>query len=468
MNPFKSSLYWRLLLWFCAVNLLVLVLGGFLTKRFVEYTTEVEIDWSALAHSADQAYVQGGPAALDEWREQQRREGVDATLFQDGQPLLPMHLPPPIRDSLPDMLASNRSLVLRPWRGQFINIAVQTVTGADGKTRQLVAISRTHTRLPPQTRERILLAVQCLLSLLFIGLVGWWVARSVARPVQALRAAARRMAAGELSARVDHPGGGAHDELAQLAGDFDAMAERIEALVAHDRRVLQDLSHELRSPLARLQLILDLAQRSDDPAAAERYFRQAEREIVRLDRMTGDMLALSRMEGGLPGMERERLDLAELAHDGMQQASLEAGARRIQLHWQAADAPIEVTGSPVLIERALGNLIANAIKYSPEGGSVELSVHAAGGWAECLVRDHGPGVPEDELGSLFRPFFRGSNAARAEGHGLGLAIAQRVAMAHGGEIVARNGDGGGLEVRLRLPVAGDGRQPCDVAVGTGE
>jgi two-component system OmpR family sensor kinase len=456
MNPFKSSLYWRLLLWFCAANLLVLVLGGFLTQRFVEYTTEVEIDWSALAQSAEQAYDQGGQSALADWIEQQRRQGIEAvTLFQDGKPLQPIRLPPSIRDSLPDMLSADRSLVLKPWRNQYMYLAVQPVVGADGQQRQLVAISRSHTRLPPQAREKILLAVQFALSLLFIGLVGWWVARSVAKPVQALRDATRRMATGELSARVDHPGGATRDELSQLAGDFDAMAERIEALVAHDRRVLQDLSHELRSPLARLQLILDLAQRSTDPVAAERYFRQAEQEIARLDRMTGDMLALSRMEGGLPGMERERLDFAELAQDGLQQAALEADERHISLHWQAVDGPVDVVGSPVLLERTLGNLISNAIKYSPEGSSVELSMRVIDEQAECLVRDHGPGVPEAELGSLFRPFFRGSNAARAEGHGLGLAIAQRVAKAHGGEIFARNGEGGGLEVRLMLPVAAD-------------
>jgi two-component system, OmpR family, sensor kinase len=423
MNPFKSSLYWRLLLWFCAVNLLVLVLGGFLTRRFVEYTTAVEIDWGALAQSADQAYEQGGAPALAEWSAQQRGDGVEATLFQDGQPLHPIRLPPSIAHELPSILATERGLVLRPWH-----------------------------RLP-QTREKILLGVQLALSLLGIGLAGWWVARSVAKPVQALREATRRMAAGELSARVNHPGGATRDELAQLAGDFDAMAERIEALVTHDRRVLQDLSHELRSPMARLQLILDLAQRSGTPAAAERYFRQAEQEIARLDRMTGDMLALSRMEGGLPGMERERLDFVELVHDGLRQAALEADARRIRLQWLPAEGPVDVVGSSVLLERALGNLISNAIKYSPEGASVELSVRAVDGQAECLVRDHGHGVPEAELDSLFRPFFRGSNAAHAEGHGLGLAIAQRVAKAHGGEILARNGDDGGLEVRLQLPLA---------------
>jgi hypothetical protein len=176
------------------------------------------------------------------------------------------------------------------------------------------------------------------------------------------------MAAGELSTRVGRQGGMAHDELAQLALDFDAMAERIEALVAHDRSVLQDLSHELRSPLARLHLILDLAQRSTTPAEADSYFRQAEQEIGRLDRMTGEMLALSRLEGGIPGMSREQLELVELAHGCMAQAELEADARNVRLSLTSSK-PVTVFGSALLLERALDNLIANAIKFSPEGGT---------------------------------------------------------------------------------------------------
>lgn len=451
MNPFKSSLYWRLLIWFCVANLLVLFLGGLLTRGFIEYTTAVEINWSALAQSADQAYESGGRPALADWAAQQRHEGVDATLFEQGQPLSDVRMPSSVQRSLPGWLGAGRDIVLQPWPGLYV--AVQRVAGDDGQIRQLVAVSRTHTRLRPQTREKILLAIQLALSLLFIGLVGWWVARSVAKPVEALRDATRRMAAGELSSRVGSPGRQAPDELVQLARDFDAMAERIEALVAHDRGVLQDLSHELRSPLARLHLILDLAQRSAGAAEAEPYFRQAEQEITRLDRMTGEMLALSRLEGGLPGMSRERLDLAELARTCMEQAGLEADARKVRLQWMSGGDPVGVVGSPLLLERALGNLIANAIKFSPAGGSVELAVRTHDGLAEFSIRDHGPGVPDGELESMFRPFFRGSNATHADGHGLGLAIVQRVAKVHGGEIRARNGEGGGLEVRLSLPLA---------------
>ncbi len=450
MNPLKRSLYWRLLVWFCVANLLVLFLGGFLARRFIEYTTAIEINWAALAQEADQAYEAGGRAALADWVRQQRKQGVEATLFEAGEPLVPIRLHGPMHALLQEWLPSGQSIVLQPRKGFYV--AFQQVTGADGHTRQLLAMSRSHVRLRPQTREKIYLAVQLLLSLLFIGAVGWWVARSVARPVEALRRATRRMADGELSTRVGKQGGLAHDELAQLAGDFDLMAARIEALVAHERGVLQDLSHELRSPLARLQLLLDLARRGDKPDEAAPYFQQAEQEIARLDRMLGEILALSRLEGGLPGMEREAVDLAGLVRDVTEQFRIDADAGRVELKLASVDS-IMVSGNVMLLERAFGNLLANAIKFSPEGGEVELTLRAEPPFAELVLRDHGPGVQDAELGLLFRPFFRGSNAPRADGHGLGLAIVQRVVQVHGGTIEVRNGDGGGLEIRVRMPLA---------------
>ncbi|MDE1894278.1 MAG: HAMP domain-containing histidine kinase [Xanthomonadaceae bacterium] len=450
MNPIKRSLYWRILFLFCVANLLVLFLGALLTRGFIAYTTAVEINWAALAQDADQAYVDAGPAGLADWLARQRQQGIEASLFEHGQALLPIRLYPGMANRLPGWLAADRSFVLQPRPGLYVTM--QQVTGSDGQPRQLLAMSRSHVRLRPQTREKIYLGVQLVLALLFIALVGWWVARSVARPVQALRRATRRMAEGELSARVGRQGGLAHDELAQLADDFDTMAGRIEALVAHDRGVLQDLSHELRSPLARLQLIVDLARRSASPADAAPYFQQAEQEIGRLDRMLGEMLALSRLEGQLPGMDDEQLDLTELVRGCLEQNRLEADARRIQLCMSAQES-VRVPGNAMLIERALDNLLANAVKFSPTGGLVGVTVRTGHGYADITVRDHGPGVPESELALLFRPFYRGSNAARAEGHGLGLAIVQRVVQAHGGSIEVRNAEGGGLEIRLRLPLA---------------
>lgn len=451
MNLFKSSLYWRLLVWFCVANLLVLLVGSFLTQRFIEYTTAVEIDWRALAQDANQQYESGGVQALAAWRADQRQEGVDATLYEDSKPLLPMRVPSSVRAVLSESIAAGQDLVMQPRHG--IYLAVTQITGSDGHSRQLVAMSRTHARLRRQTRGKILFGVQLLLSLLFIGLIGWWLARSVARPVEALRDATRRMATGELSTRVGRPRGSRNDELARLAYDFDAMAERIEALVARDRRVLQDLSHELRSPLARLQLILDLARRSTDASEAASYFTQAETEIARLDRMTGEMLALSRLEGGIPGTACEELDLIESTRECVEQALLEAQTRNITLRLAVPNEPAIVNGSAQLIERALSNLIGNAIKFSPEGGEVDVSLVMMEAFAELRVRDHGPGVPESELALMFRPFFRGSNAVHVEGHGLGLAIVERVVKVHIGELWAHNCEDGGLEIVLRLPLA---------------
>ncbi len=449
MKPFRVSLYWRVLAWFCVANLLVLFLGGMLTRRFIEYTTAVEIDWSALADDADQAYEDGGTRALAAWATQQRDQGVRATLYEHGHALVPIRLRHDLEAEVSTWLAQPQDVVLQPRRGLYL--AVQQVTGRDGTVRQLVAISRSHQHLPRRQRGEIYLIVQLALSLLFIAAVGWRLARSVARPVQMLRDATQRMAGGELSTRVGAKAAGAPGELAELATDFDLMAQRIEALVAHDRAVLQDLSHELRSPLARLQLILDLARHSSDADESAPYFDQAEREIERLDQMLGDMLALSRLEGGLPGMQSERFDVAELATDCVASARIDADEAQVDLRLQAEN-PVFVTGHPALLERALHNLLGNAIKFSRADANVDITVDSTEHRARIVVRDHGPGVPDAELEQLMRPFFRGSNAARASGHGLGLAIVQRVLTAHAGTVEVSNANGGGLRVELQLPL----------------
>jgi signal transduction histidine kinase len=291
--------------------------------------------------------------------------------------------------------------------------------------------------------------VQIVLSMLVIMVVGWWVARSVAKPAAALQQAAQRMAAGDLSARVGGAYPLARDELGLLAREFDHMAERIEALVAHERAVLQDVSHELRSPLARLQLILELARQEGGGAGAE-HFGRAEREIARLDLLIGELLALTRMEADLPGMALETVDLGALAAECVDEARLEADAHGAPLRLDAPQ-PLEVSGNPQLLARALDNLLANAIKFGA-GAEILVSLRKDGAGATLSVRDHGPGVPEAELPRLFRLFFRGSNAARAEGHGLGLAIVQRIVRAHGGEVDAANASGGGLCITLSLPL----------------
>jgi signal transduction histidine kinase len=445
MSRVRRPLYLRLLLWFCIANLATLLVSVFATERIARGIYISEPDWAELARDADAAYIGGGGEALQDWSERQRQRGLDSRLYQDGRELLDRPPPPPARPPLPALLDS-QGIELRPE--PEMRIAGQRVTGSDGVTRQFVGVRGPK---PPHARIEQLLLMQIALSLLAIGLVGWWLARSIARPVAAIGAAARQVAEGDLAARVDPRWTGGSDEVGSLARDFDRMAARIEALVAHERSVLQDVSHELRSPLARLQLLLDLARRSP-PEEAATHFTRAEREIERLDRLIGEALALARMEADLPGMRPETIDLAALLRARIEACRPEADARSLVIDLDT-EAAVAMRGSLSLIERLIDNLLSNAIKYSPAGHRIAVSVQRSGSRVELTVRDHGPGVPEAELAQLFRPFFRGANAARAEGHGLGLAIADRIARAHNAAMTAVNAPGGGLAVTLSVPAA---------------
>ncbi|HWY23624.1 MAG TPA: HAMP domain-containing sensor histidine kinase [Nevskia sp.] len=439
-----SPLYRRLLLWFCMANVATMLISVWVTQDLARRTYGGELDWPILAQTADEAYIKGGRQGLADWAELTRREEhFQVRLYEGGVDLLDRPLNPALERHLPQLLASD-SIVLRPV--PEVLLVGQKVTGSDGVPRQMVALRGPR---PPYARLHLLVWMQIILSLLAIMVVGWWVARGIAKPAAALQKAAQRMAAGDLTARVGGTYPQAKDELGLLAREFDHMAERIEALVAHERAVLQDVSHELRSPLARLQLILELARQEGGSAAAH-HFSRAEHEISRLDVLIGELLALTRMEADLPGMARETVDLAALAADCLAEAELEADAHGAKLRLDAPQ-PLEVSGTAQLLARAVDNLLSNAIKFGADG-EILLSLRRHGELAELSVRDQGPGVPEAELSKLFRPFFRGANAARAEGHGLGLAIVQRIAQAHGGEVAAENVPGGGLCITLSLPL----------------
>jgi len=437
------KLYGRLLVWFVAANIVTLMVSVFVTERFARNAYRGEPDWSELATSASRSYDDGGVAALDDWRERQLGGGIDATLFEGKRNLL-NRTPPPYARRILERVPEDDSIVLRPRPGMIV--AAEAVTGRDGVQRHLIGFRGPR---PPHPRIEHLLLVQIILSALVIGVLGWWLARSIARPVAAIGDATRRMTAGDLAARVGAPWSSRDDELGRLAADFDRMAARMEALIAHERGVLQDVSHELRSPLARLHLLLDLARRTP-PEAADAHFARAEAEITRLDRIIGEALALSRMEADLPGMALERVEIGALVQARIAAFQVEADNRKIAIDLGITGKPA-VSGSHSLIERAVDNLLSNAIKFSADGGRIEVAVSQTAGSAEIAIRDHGPGVPVGDLPNLFRPFFRGANASRAEGHGLGLAIVERVVRAHGGSLTAANAEGGGLRVTLRVP-----------------
>jgi two-component system sensor histidine kinase CpxA len=288
------------------------------------------------------------------------------------------------------------------------------------------------------------------------GIVCYALARYLTAPIRRLRTAARRVADGDLTVRVAATAGRRRDEIGDLGRDFDFMAERLEALLAAQHRLLRDVSHELRSPLARLNVALGIARRHA-PAVTEPALDRIEREAERLNELIGQVLTLSRLDSSRESAAEVEIWLATLLRDVVTDAEFEAAGRQRRVRLVACDECV-IAGTPELLRRAIENVVRNAMQYTADGTDVEVALHCphAGdaGRAAIVVRDHGPGVPEASLADIFRPFFRVGDARdrTTGGTGLGLAITHRAVQLHGGTVRAANAPDGGLIVEIILPV----------------
>jgi two-component system, OmpR family, sensor kinase len=284
-----------------------------------------------------------------------------------------------------------------------------------------------------------------LASLGTAALLAWY----FAKPIRGLREAFAAASRGRLDHRVAPSMGARQDELADLGREFDRMAAQLEAVMEGHRRLLHDVSHEVRSPLARLQAAVGLLRQSQSPreAAVDRI----EEEIARIDRLIGELLRLSRLEAGEHAEQIEDIDMRELVGQVVSDARFESHAAHLHIEWND-EAGATVRGRPEMLRVALDNVVRNAIKYGSNGRAVSIETRSAGSRYVFRVLDSGPGVREEDLDRLFAPFFRSGGAESAEGYGLGLAIAKRSVEAHGGIIRAHNRPGGGLMVEIVLPL----------------
>ncbi len=296
------------------------------------------------------------------------------------------------------------------------------------------------------------LILRFLAVLLTGGAVCFWLSRYLTTPLTQLRKASTELAGGDLSTRVGPLLEKRADEFSDLARDFDLMAERIEALVQSQRRLLQDISHELRSPLARLNVSLELARKQSGTDARSSLDR-IERESERMNQLIGQLLSLTRLEGDEGLIVTEPVDLGALLSEVCSDADFEARnrQRRVRL---THNEPCVVTGSSELLRSAVENVIRNAVRYTAEDTEVEVTQRQReSSQVSILVRDRGPGIPEEVLTQIFRPFYRVGDARDREsgGVGLGLSIAERIVRLHGGTIAASNQPAGGLAIEISLP-----------------
>jgi two-component system OmpR family sensor kinase len=270
----------------------------------------------------------------------------------------------------------------------------------------------------------------------------------VAKPIRSLRAAFEAAASGNLDRRIAPYLGARHDELTDLGRDFDRMVAQLKASMQGQRRLLHDVSHELRSPLARLQAAAGLIRQNPDQLEA--MITRIEVEIARIDRLVGGLLTLSRLEAGDLIAVEEEVDMRDLVRDIVHDANFEAQAHEREVVWDDRGSAT-VQGRAELLHSAIENIVRNALIHAPESRvvRVETSVDAVQRQYTLRVLDDGRGIPEGELPDLFTPFFRGARA-RSDGYGLGLAIARRSIEAFGGTICAKNRSGGGLSVEIVL------------------
>ncbi len=310
---------------------------------------------------------------------------------------------------------------------------------------------------PGSFRFTVIAFTRNLLPILLIGGVFcYWLARYLSTPIEELRGVTQELSDGKLTARVNEKLLKRHDEIGHLGRDFNVMAGRIESLVEAQRRLLGDISHELRSPLARQGVALGLARRRAGAEAASALDR-IEREGERLNEMIGQLLALSRLESGTDGLKNVKIDLSGLIQDVVDDADFEARSRERSVSLVNHE-PCQLFGVPELIRSAIENVVRNAVRHTEKGTAVNVSLVAEPDhgepWAAINVRDHGKGVPESSIAQIFRPFYRVEDARdrTTGGTGLGLSIAARAVRLHHGTIKASNAEDGGLVVEIRLPL----------------
>lgn len=281
-------------------------------------------------------------------------------------------------------------------------------------------------------------------SLIFAALLAWY----FAKPIRTLRQAFDAAASGNLEVKPSTAMGRRRDELADLGRDFERMAGRLRALLDGQRRLLHDVSHELRSPLARLQAAVGLARQQ--PEKFEASLARLDLEAERIDKLVGELLTLSRLDAGVMSAVEEDIPLDELLADIAADARFEAELQGRRVELVVSGAPL-LRGRVELLHRAIENVVRNALRHTPPDSSVRIAAIPAAGGVVIAVSDRGPGVPDAELEKIFEPFFRGSPPTHRDGHGLGLAIARRVIESHGGTIHAANRAEGGLQVEIVLP-----------------
>jgi signal transduction histidine kinase len=451
--PFRS-LYLKIFIWFWLAMIVINV--AFFAAVALTRPTPTRRSWRDLAQTgpnaqkAAEAFEQSGaPALTAALQATEKTSGVSATFFdENGRELSGREVPAGAAE-LMARTAESRDLEFN-FAGPGTLVA-RPVVSAKGQRYIYVA----HIPRPPFQSLWQTQAIRLLIILVIGGIFCYWLARYLTTPFFKLRTTTNQLAEGDFSARVATNLAKRRDEVGQLGRDFNTMAERLQSMVKAQQRLLGDISHELRSPLARLGVALGLA-RQRAGAEASGALDRIERESDNLNEMISHLLTLTRLESGTDGRKRGQVDLDALIREVSEDADFEARSLNRSVQVVASD-KCSINGVEDLLRSAVENVVRNAVRFTPEGTAVEVALRKQNGsgdnFAVISVRDRGKGVPAESLEKIFRPFYRTEDARDRQsggGTGLGLAITERAVRMHGGTIQAVNSPEGGLSVEMRF------------------
>lgn len=437
IRHYRGRMFWKILIGFWLVFIVIsqLLWLGFVISgerheppemRAVRRIAELQIASAASVLSS------GGPAALAE--------------MMAGWPSADRQFFTVTPQDAPDNLAA------QPVDGPFPDVMVRRVKSADDRWYALrydVKALRADSRLGSQRKFLNIPEPMVILAgaagLLFSLLLAW----NLTRPMRQLSLGFARVSSGDLSVRLFPNMRRRHDELSEVAKNFDEMVERLSVLVRAREELLHDISHELRSPLARLQLATGLARQMPENVSAS--LDRIDAEAQRLDKMIGELLTLSRAEhDAMP--DEQYFDLTGLIEAVVTDVRYEAQIPGVEIGLDIdRQQDYTVRGNAELIRRGLENVLRNALRFSHAGQRVQVTLWREAQWLSIRISDQGPGVDEEKLSSIFDPFVRVNSPLMGKGYGLGLAIVRKVMLAHHGEVQAVNGEQGGLTLTLRLP-----------------
>lgn len=438
------SLFWKMFLAFWLTQALILALTvvivnlgfGRVQLRNVD---QLRAFMPTVAQDAVQTFESGGSQELNHYFDSQT-ESASARfwLFDSGGNELSGN---PYTASVAGAVRAGSTIANAP-QGPVVTLPI----GGEKGSYTFAAQIRPHRGIPP---TRVLVR-QLLIGVVIAGIVCLLLAHSLTRPIVRLRETAQELAVGNLTARAGAVVVNRPDEIGELGRDFDRMAGQIENLVESQKQLLRDISHDLRSPLQRLRMAVELARRGDSSQPAQ--LDRIEREAVRINSFIEQLLTLAKLESTETVPEMETVSLNAIAEQVIGDVKFEAERAACAITLTALTSYF-VRGNAQALQSAIENVVRNAIHHGGDGKSIEIGLHAEGEDAVLSVRDHGPGVPEEALPRLFEPFYRvdRSRGSRTGGTGLGLAIAAKAIALHGGTIRAHNVAPEGLAVTMRIP-----------------